>query len=219
MQYNSSFIRTLILRYDYVCVQRNNRNACNNKATWKTRAFLFVGERRLRHEARVHEALPPCLCTTTVLHDFPSLTELEAALSEGTYLSPSAALPAAIIWRSVCHPPPPSNHAWDVHSGRSRASTAFFSPLCFVPSFGGPDNQAAVRVKGREKEEEKICGREKREEEKEEERPHRQCCQVYNKCTTYIQLSFTTTRGPDLAVQDDQEYNSHKICNFQERTP
>jgi hypothetical protein len=53
-----------------------------------------------------------------------------------------------------------------MHSSRSRASTAFY-PFCFVPSFGGPDSQAAVRVKGREKEEEKICGREKKRRRKE----------------------------------------------------
>lgn len=54
VQYNSSFISTLILRYDYLCVQRNNRNACNNKATWKTRPLLFIAERRLKGTKHVY---------------------------------------------------------------------------------------------------------------------------------------------------------------------
>jgi hypothetical protein len=88
-----------------------------------------------------------------------------------------------------------------MHSSRSRASTAFFSPLPLA------DLTAKRRflLKEGKKEEEKICGREKREEEKKEERPHQQCCQVYNKCTAYTHLSFfyDRTQRPDMVLQDD----------------
>jgi hypothetical protein len=54
-----------------------------------------------------------------------------------------------------------------MHSGRSRSQHCFLLSPLSDPSFGGPDNQAAVPVKGREKEEEKILPRKKKKGRKE----------------------------------------------------
>ena len=82
---------------------------------------------------------------TTIRLDFPSMTELAAQAEFPLCLSYYLAV-------RLSPPSPPTSGDVDRFAAVGLGASTAFSPSCF----GGPDNQAAVRVKGREKEEEKI---------------------------------------------------------------
>ena len=130
----------------------------------------FYGLWEVRRHARATERYVCLLYHTTYRLGFPSLTEVEAVLSQGTLPLPHSNATSIYYLAVRLSPPLPlPNFALDMHSGRSRSQHCFLLSPLSDPSFGGPDNQAAVPVKGREKEEEKILPRKKRKEEKKEE--------------------------------------------------
>lgn len=123
---------------------------------------------------------------TTYQLGFPCLTELQAAPSEGPYLSPLPRYQQLLSGGpSVVPSSPPQTSLETSTAVGPGASTTFFSPLYVFQSFGGSDNQAAVRVKGSEKGGEKMWKKKERKKRK-KKRPHQQCCQVYNKCASYF---------------------------------
>jgi len=138
--------------------------------------------------ARASELYLRCLHHTTYHLGFPSLTEVEAAMSEGPYLSPSFVLPAAIIWRSVCHPPPPAKP----HSRlaqRSVPEPARLSSLPSTPTHPLADLTTKRRFllkEGKKKTKKYVQGKKERKKRKKKRRPHRQCCQVNNKCASSL---------------------------------
>jgi len=84
----------------------------------------------LQTHARATELYLRCLRHTTYHLGFPSLTEVEAAMSEGPYSSPLSCYQQLLSGGPSVTPFPLPNLALDLHSGRSRSQHGFLlSPL------------------------------------------------------------------------------------------
>jgi hypothetical protein len=165
---NFTVVLFLLYHWYYDTVERSHRMKQGHFESTSVGYFSFL--------TRASKADTCMWCTTILLvpHNLPTRFPLfdwsTGSSVWGTLPLPSSALPTAIIWRSVCRPPlAPQTSLETCTAVGPGASTAFLSPHCFCPSFGGSENQAAVRVKGSEKEREKMW-KEKKEEEKKEEK-------------------------------------------------
>lgn len=137
-----------------------------------------------QRQTRVYDAQLTWLYHTTFRLCFPCLTEVQAALSEGSNLSPLPSYQQLLSGGpSVAPPPiPPSPISLQTCTAVGpRASTAFFSPLPLA------DLTTERRFVLKEAKKKEKCGwRKKRRKKRKKKRPHQQCCQVYNKCASYL---------------------------------
>lgn len=99
------------------------------------------------------------LCTTVRL-GFPSLTEVQAASAEGPLRPP---LPAAIIWRPVCHPLNSSPASQRSVSEPARLSSPPSLALAALTT-----KRRFVLKEGKKKKKKYVEGKKRKEEKKEE---------------------------------------------------
>jgi len=119
---------------------------------------------------------------------FPLLNWSRSSYVWGTLLFPSFVLPAAIIWRSVCHPLPPAKPRSRL-AQRSVPEPARLSSLPSTPILPLADLTTKRRFllkEGKKKTKKYVQGKKERKKRKKKREPHRQCCQVNNKCASSV---------------------------------
>lgn len=149
----------------------------------------FAALLEVQTHARASELYLRCLRNTTYHLGFPSLTEVEAAMSEGPYSSPLSCYQQLLSGGPSVTPSPCQTSPRLAQ--RSVPEPARLSSLPSTPILPLADLTTMRRFllkEGKKKTKKYVQGKKGRKKRKKKRRPHRQCCQVNNKCASSVYI-------------------------------